>query len=340
MYEHVEKPKENKSQSVANFSSQKSSGESAFQFMDNRPEVVAQRKLQEMANISPQAMQLKGKVNINDSETLENEADAMGQKAARIGATLQKKKDSSQQNAIFQKTQSSNRTVSQQQAIVQRKPTKKVSDKEIRAILARLEDVDTRNELYAVAGRLITDGSLWYDDSITETCAYPDPSRNIVMVTIPERLWFESKRGDATIERDAITYHELTHAAEVVANTGGDFSNLQGNEMDTTMIVLDPICDALFNRLEREKDDYEAVPIKIESEPWRNLYELSLARINYAQVLIRHSTGPSSREFPTIIVQLIHFIGTKAPDLKGGEFFKWLEILQIQARQNRESRNN
>jgi hypothetical protein len=52
-YEQVEKPKEDKSQSVANELSQKqSSGESTFQFVDNRPETVMQRKLRDIANNS------------------------------------------------------------------------------------------------------------------------------------------------------------------------------------------------------------------------------------------------------------------------------------------------
>jgi hypothetical protein len=59
MYEQVEKPKENKSQSVSNGISQmQSSGGSTFQFVDNRPEAIAQRKLQEMANNSHQAKQV------------------------------------------------------------------------------------------------------------------------------------------------------------------------------------------------------------------------------------------------------------------------------------------
>jgi len=60
MYAQVEKSKESKSQSVANEVSQKPSGvESAFQFVDNRPEAIAQRKLQVMANDSPQVSQLR-----------------------------------------------------------------------------------------------------------------------------------------------------------------------------------------------------------------------------------------------------------------------------------------
>jgi hypothetical protein len=59
MNTHADKTQENKSQSVSNETSQKQGGgESTFQFVDNRPEAVAQRKLQEMANNSPQVKQL------------------------------------------------------------------------------------------------------------------------------------------------------------------------------------------------------------------------------------------------------------------------------------------
>lgn len=60
MNTHAEKTQENKSQAVANgFSQKQSSSESTFQFVDNRPEAIAQRKLQEMANNNPQLKQLK-----------------------------------------------------------------------------------------------------------------------------------------------------------------------------------------------------------------------------------------------------------------------------------------
>ncbi|MCG8477128.1 MAG: DUF4157 domain-containing protein [Cytophagales bacterium] len=296
---------------------------------------VAQQK---QGRVNP-TNQMKGKVGINDSETLENEADSMGQKAVSTGEVLQKKKGESRQDSASLKTKTLKNTTLQQRPVIQRKPTKRVTDKEITAILDRLEDEGTRKELYAVAKRLIKDGSLWFDNSIKETCAYPDPEKKIVVVTIPERLLFESKRkGDVTIERDAITYHELTHAAEIVANTGGDFSKLQGSDMDTTMVALGPICDTLFKFLEQEKEKFKAVPIKISSQPWVNLYEYCLERINYAQVLAKHSTEPSTREFPTVLIQMIHFIGAKAPKLKGGKFFWSLETLHAQALKSRETR--
>ncbi|MEM8999765.1 MAG: DUF4157 domain-containing protein [Bacteroidota bacterium] len=58
MSTHADKTQENKNQSVANgITKKQGSSKSTFQFFDNRPEAVAQRKLQDMANNSPQAKQ-------------------------------------------------------------------------------------------------------------------------------------------------------------------------------------------------------------------------------------------------------------------------------------------
>lgn len=60
MNTHVDKTQDNKSRSLANIVSQRQSGgESAFQFVDNRPEAIAHRKLQEMSNNSPKAKQFR-----------------------------------------------------------------------------------------------------------------------------------------------------------------------------------------------------------------------------------------------------------------------------------------
>tara|TARA_B110001469_G_C9487684_1_gene244190 strand:+ start:253 stop:489 length:237 start_codon:yes stop_codon:yes gene_type:complete len=69
MNTHADETQENKSQTVTAEASQiQSGGESTFQFVDNRPEAVAQRKLQEMANNSPQVSQLRAfQVMVNNS---------------------------------------------------------------------------------------------------------------------------------------------------------------------------------------------------------------------------------------------------------------------------------
>ncbi len=71
MNTYADRIQENKSQSVANAVSQKQSGgESVFQFVDNRPETVAQRKLQEMANNSSQVSQLKAEKNVMNQSSV------------------------------------------------------------------------------------------------------------------------------------------------------------------------------------------------------------------------------------------------------------------------------
>ena len=60
MNTYADKTQKEKSQSVANSVSQKkNNSESAFSFVDNRPESIAQRKLQEVANNSPRVSQLR-----------------------------------------------------------------------------------------------------------------------------------------------------------------------------------------------------------------------------------------------------------------------------------------
>ena len=60
MYAQVEKSKANKSRSVASAVSKKNiSGEPIFQFVDNRPEAIAKRKLHEIVNKSSQPHRLR-----------------------------------------------------------------------------------------------------------------------------------------------------------------------------------------------------------------------------------------------------------------------------------------
>ncbi|CAI8282611.1 MAG: Uncharacterised protein [Bacteroidetes bacterium MED-G17] len=65
MNTHADKTQENKNQAVSAAGSQMQNGsDSTFQFESNRPEAVAQRKLQEMANNNPRAMQLQAVQNM------------------------------------------------------------------------------------------------------------------------------------------------------------------------------------------------------------------------------------------------------------------------------------
>lgn len=60
MNTHADKAKDTKNQSTANIVSQKKNGNNqTFQFVDNRPEATAKRKLQGMVDNSPQVTQLE-----------------------------------------------------------------------------------------------------------------------------------------------------------------------------------------------------------------------------------------------------------------------------------------
>jgi len=73
MNTHADKTQENKSQSEAHTVPHKQNGgETTFQFVDNRPKAIAQRKLQEMANNSSRILQLKAfKEMANQSDTVQ-----------------------------------------------------------------------------------------------------------------------------------------------------------------------------------------------------------------------------------------------------------------------------
>lgn len=109
MNTHVDKSQANKSQSAVNGFSQKKSGAAyTFQFVDNRPETIAKRKLHEAMNKSPQALQLRAlqsmtnnslqtnqaallqnkAVSINDDSVLKREADQLGEMVASESETM------------------------------------------------------------------------------------------------------------------------------------------------------------------------------------------------------------------------------------------------------------
>lgn len=75
MNTHINKAQENKNQLVPNIVSQKQNGsKSTFQFVENRPEAIAQRKLQEMANSSPQVKHLRDLKNMATNSPQDKQA--------------------------------------------------------------------------------------------------------------------------------------------------------------------------------------------------------------------------------------------------------------------------
>ena len=82
------KTQESKSQTVVNVVSQmQSDGEATYEFVDNRPEAIIQRKLQEYANNSPQAKHLAHMQGVANNHTTQQQ-----QPPEVSGQAIQKKK--------------------------------------------------------------------------------------------------------------------------------------------------------------------------------------------------------------------------------------------------------
>jgi hypothetical protein len=90
MNTHAAKTQENKSQSVSAVDSQmQSGGESTFQFVDNRPEAIAQRKMQEMVNNSSQVSQLRAFQNMANNSPQAIQSTQLQAMANTFSAQLQ-----------------------------------------------------------------------------------------------------------------------------------------------------------------------------------------------------------------------------------------------------------
>jgi hypothetical protein len=222
--------------------------------------------------------------------------------------------------------------------VLQAKPTRPATLKDIESILARSGNAELREELLSVAQKLIQTNTLWFDDEIGASCAYSDEDKHEVKVVIPERVHAEWLSSDAQTERDAITIHELTHAAEMAANTGGDLSKAIGKDMDTDLVMLARTMNKLMDLIDEEREELESVPIVLASVPFKNLYLFMLERANYAYQLLTTSGPKSNREVPTVINQMIHVIDKKAPHLKTGTFYSWLATLQSLSMDSRKNR--
>ena len=121
MNTHADNIQENKSQSAADgLSEKRSSRESTYQYVENRPEAIAQRKLQELANNSPQVKQLRA-----IQEMANNSPQA-------------------KQAAQFQ-TMADNQSVQQQQPPIQKKDNKISSPSHYPTVFQRVVDLTSED---------------------------------------------------------------------------------------------------------------------------------------------------------------------------------------------------
>ena len=237
-------------------------------------------------------------VPVNDDAALEREADVMGDKAAGGNAQAEARTA----------THASAPTMS---SPVQLKRKGKVTDEHIQNVLAKIGAADLRGQLAEAWDLIRAHGEAYFDDDITTSSGGYDPALQKLIFRIPEKSLFDG--SDTTIEKTGIAIHELTHVAEVVANTGG-LSNMNyapntTQIMETDVGGLKESIDELFEALDKERKVFQAIAFKSSSGMDATLYGYIAERLSYAEAALR--ARRTNFEVPTVVNQLAYVLDTK-----------------------------
>jgi hypothetical protein len=218
-------------------------------------------------------------------------------------------------------------------AAIQLKPTGRVTNKYIEKILAEIPDEDLRSQLEHAWNLIGPKGEAYFDDEAEKFRGGYDQEKGTLILYIPEDKWHHF--GDLSIEQKGIAIHELTHVAEVVANTKGlaaipgDLSKI----METDLADLAGTVRELFNLLDGDAKIFKAVDFRSST-----MYDYVDERLKYA---FQYLTADRNFEFPTVLNQVIYVIEQKSPKdgtLRKTELYAALLGLQQQATKSRASR--
>jgi hypothetical protein len=183
----------------------------------------------------------------------------------------------------------------------------------------------------------LTKGKASFVEAAKSSGGYERDSGKLVL-NIAQQNWLQW--GDTTIEKKGIVIHELTHVAEVIANTKGfkeqpkDFSSI----MNTDIAKPEDIVGPLFDLLDKEEDVFKAVTFW--SSAGKTMYNYVDERLKYA-----FQEGLTPYEFPTVVNQLVYVMDQKASEMRGKklkdtQIYQKLKKLQTQTKQSRTSRSN
>ncbi len=263
MNTYVDKTQKNKSQAVSDANSQEQSGrESTFQFVDNRPETIAQRQLQAMANDSlqvKQATQLQAIVNKHSSKQQfipkkENNTGLSGNLKTGMenlpGMSLDDVKVHHNSDKPVQRKPLPDAKIPIENAVIQRNFNPEdynikvaITDNDI--LLRALQTVMESPDYLAIA-RIISDGggaNVVYDDSIRGQAHWSSSDRTI---RLNPRLIRQAKMVIA-----AILAFELGNASQ-----DKEFQAL------LTKVATGEVADAGTYGKEAEKIEYQSAKIR------------------------------------------------------------------------------
>jgi hypothetical protein len=270
---------------------------------------------QKQGRVRP-TLQMKEGVPVNDDVGLEREADSNGTKALKSQADLSDSGISHDR-----------RTPS---AVSQLKKKGQVTDEYIQDVLKEVENEKLREQLNH-AWNLIKDsgGEAFFDDEITQSFGGYDPTAAKLVFRIPEQNFFQWE--DTTIDKKGIAIHELTHVAEIAANTGDlhnmDYDMQTTQIMETDLLKIESILERLFELAKQDKEILQSVVFSSSTTSESSLYEYIMERLRYAGGALIGKN--SNHEFPTVVNQLIFVVDAKASEaVKGTETYSWLKILE------------
>ncbi len=211
-------------------------------------------------------------------------------------------------------------------------------------VLGDVEDQALKAEFIKAWNLIIkSGGEAYFDDDIAASQAGYDPGSGKLILLVPEQNLLQW--ADTTLDKKAIFIHELTHIAEVMANTGS-LHNMN-YDMNTTAIKdtdderSDEKLDALINQLNTEKAIFEGVGFSASSNKSApSLYGFIRERLMYAGGKIM--SADSNSEVPPVINQIIYIIDRKHSDsvnLKGTTLYKYLSEYKESLRHSRRLRH-
>lgn len=239
MYKQVEKPKENKVRAIANTISQKhSSRESPFRFVDNRPEAVAQRKLQEVANKSPQSKQTTQLKEVGNNYSQVNQKNYTSHNPAQSITQFARGKKSKHDRKAgrLAKTQGIERSIPIEEergfsVVSQSESTNPYTPSEITEILAKIKpgdlfDIDPsriRTMHAGISNRFSNDDEIIdLVEKLKDDPSYIDktPTIKVAAIELPKRKW---ERQDELEQRNTkeLTLFTEDHRRVVAARMAG-----------------------------------------------------------------------------------------------------------------------
>ena len=207
-------------------------------------------------------------------------------------------------------------------SVVQRKEKGPVTDKAIRKALGLLRNKELREELYKTWKMLQSgDHEVVFDDDFAQSRVVPDKETGRIKVVLPWNWWetWNLEAPDTEIDRVGTIIHELTHVAEIAANTKGslDVSAFEGidsmNPKGYSVDVAQKEIDALLSQLDKDKKDFKALPFfAATNKKDQTLYGYVEERLLYAYRAL--DSDESTYEVPTVVNQILFAI-----DYKGNE---------------------